>query len=209
MKRLLILTVMASLLVATAVQAETITNVWGDIESGRLSYTRTSYDASYDMIEITLEDYVVGSAEMQSMQGTWSGVGGATLYMNLEHEGTFGWEPLTTNAYTLFTDTSHVNFESANGDDSDPWWSRVGVSSDFSSFAGSWFTTSDRLSPGEVLAVMYVSKGGHVSYDGKWGMQGITPSPEGGFSTIPEPSTLMLLACGLIGLLAYAWRRRK
>ena len=26
---------------------------------------------------------------------------------------------------------------------------------------------------------------------------------------VPEPSTLALLACGLIGLLAYAWRKRK
>lgn len=31
----------------------------------------------------------------------------------------------------------------------------------------------------------------------------------GGGSTIPEPSTLALLATGLFGLLAYAWRKRK
>ena len=29
------------------------------------------------------------------------------------------------------------------------------------------------------------------------------------FSAIPEPGTLMLLATGLIGLLCYAWRKRK
>jgi hypothetical protein len=28
-------------------------------------------------------------------------------------------------------------------------------------------------------------------------------------STVPEPSALVLLAAGLIGLLAYAWRKRK
>lgn len=28
-------------------------------------------------------------------------------------------------------------------------------------------------------------------------------------STIPEPSTSVMLACGLVGLLAYAWRKRK
>ena len=30
-----------------------------------------------------------------------------------------------------------------------------------------------------------------------------------GFSPVPEPGTLTLLAAGLIGLLAYAWRKRK
>jgi len=30
-----------------------------------------------------------------------------------------------------------------------------------------------------------------------------------GVATIPEPSTLALLAGGLVGLLAYAWRKRK
>ena len=30
-----------------------------------------------------------------------------------------------------------------------------------------------------------------------------------GFSPVPEPGTLTLLAAGLIGLIAYAWRKRK
>jgi len=30
-----------------------------------------------------------------------------------------------------------------------------------------------------------------------------------GFTVVPEPSTLVLLAAGLLGLLCYAWRRRR
>jgi len=47
---------------------------------------------------------------------------------------------------------------------------------------------------------------GSTSYD----FPGLIYNPKVSYlNAIPEPSTLSLLACGLIGLLAYAWRKRR
>ena len=55
-----------------------------------------------------------------------------------------------------------------------------------------------------------------VSADPWWGdiscrvaVASTTPGLTVNASTVPEPSTLALLATGLLGLLAYAWRKRK
>ena len=75
---------------------------------------------------------------------------------------------------------------------------------------GAWFTTGAALVPTQTLAQMFVTTGANVSFAGKLGYTG-----GGGtawpvtISVIPEPGTLVLLAAGLLGLVCYAWRKRK
>jgi len=47
----------------------------------------------------------------------------------------------------------------------------------------------------------WVGSGDHIGYNGIGDSVNV--------SRVPEPSTLALLGCGLFGLLAYAWRKRK
>ncbi|MBU4273300.1 MAG: PEP-CTERM sorting domain-containing protein [Planctomycetes bacterium] len=42
-----------------------------------------------------------------------------------------------------------------------------------------------------------------------WGADARTSIDAVSITTIPEPSALALLATGLVGLLCYAWRKRK
>jgi len=80
---------------------------------------------------------------------------------------------------------------------------------------GSWFTEGTPLSMNAgtgltYLGAMFVPTGGSVSYLGKIGY-----TAGGGrvfnvtIGEVPEPSTLVLLGMGLMGLVCYAWRKRK
>jgi len=106
----------------------------------------------------------------------------------------------------------------------------------YPSFAGSWYTNQStgpdaRLYPSEppanvgafdntLLAKIFVTTNDGLNFAGTpgWGGWGFANSvnlhgnfaiPAGGGPTTPEPSTLLLAASGLIGLLCYAWRKRR
>lgn len=77
---------------------------------------------------------------------------------------------------------------------------------------GTWYSTANKVI-GSTFATIYTT-GAAPTYSGKVaiGYQGTTFTGDGNIVTIvpvPEPSTIALLGCGLFGLLAYAWRKRK
>jgi len=90
----------------------------------------------------------------------------------------------------------------------------------YSQFSGSWDTQGSALiDVGGKFATMYVTHGAEVTFQGHWGNPGSYTSGgwgftasknlSGGFSTVPEPATLALLGSSLVGLVCYAWRKRR
>ena len=65
-------------------------------------------------------------------------------------------------------------------------------------FSLSWDSVGRDLSQAVTIAI---GAGGNVQY--------VLDSVSLSSAVIPEPGAFMLLATGLIGLLAYAWRRRR
>jgi len=101
------------------------------------------------------------------------------------------------------------------GPDPNPWWDPTGGDDG----NGAWTDHQGYAFDNTLLGKFYVSKAttwtaGQTVFSGI----GAYCLPVGGGAVsgdatnvviVPEPSTLALLGCGLFGLLAYAWRKRK
>ena len=73
--------------------------------------------------------------------------------------------------------------------------------------------SGDKTSVGTMTLATDPSAWNQLTIRQNWGNTAVTFHPEAKLdnitiSQVPEPSTLALLGCGLVGLLAYAWRKR-
>ncbi len=205
MKRILILSlciVLSSALVANAAML--------------VSSTRTSYDANLDKIDFHITGLTGAQAGdfINAISGTWTGIGG-TINLSTSALGWKGATGLNSSFKAPAAPLSFVNFNSNAGD-----LARVGSGSAYSSFGGSWFTTEPAvwLQPVDpdlgdgfdqtLLASMYITKGANVGFAGEGSMAVAGQVFPVAFAS-PEPGTLALLITGALGLLVFAWKKRK
>lgn len=213
-----------TLLLATCIIALGATSAWADLIS--VDTARSSYDA-YDKLVISIGEFdgVSSSSLISAFEGEFTATSteGIRLSSSTDTSGTAAWYKYTLNNFAGIMETlgtssdyfsSYANLDSTTGglsDGSD--LSRAGSDAThmYTSFTGSWFTTepSSFLGESDVIAVLYVLPGTNVSFSGAAYVAGDKEYGISFSTAVPEPSTLVLLACGLFGLLAYAWRKRR
>jgi hypothetical protein len=233
MKRLLFLAAFTVLIGPTVTQADEF-NV-GKV-SISVTANRTSYDSAYDKVVLKIDGWttdlpLASDFRLAEIAGTWTAGAGGGIHLT----GTSSnWSSRTLNDYDA-QDTddswSKQSWVDMSSKSSSPAASYTGTLPDVTSFTEGFRMTLDTqpyyaLGPTDytddgfdntLLGVFYVTKAtqwlpddtvcsGTCSF-----AHAASGSAIGQLSVviIPEPSTLVLLASGLFGLLAYAWRKRK
>jgi hypothetical protein len=222
-----------------------ITDTGDGSTPGTLSVTRTNnVSPGWDEIDLHFASWTVAQSGnptfIEIVYGTWTGVGGNLGVSSL---GGSDWVPRTTDYNSSTPLESFVNLEStATPIPNQPDFARgAGSAGSYASFTGSWFTQGlpggtqqdwqgrclgpyDMSPPGlpyddqfdeTLLAKIYVTSGGEVTFDGSFGAAYNDEPPPAlayvpvRFSTaVPEPSVLDLLATGLIAAAICVWRKR-
>lgn len=206
---------------AAAAQAGTVTTTY----TGGVGITTTvdTTNTTYDILTLTIasiSNSTSSTDKVTQITGQWTVTGSTGFYITGPDDGVAN---TLTGAGKLGT---WINFNvdtSTMLDGSTPAFvTSTATANVYSAFGDSWLTsaTSKYLAVGKTLAVLYVTKNwteiDFTNYNTDnpskiytVGLASSNPETITITQIVPEPSTLALLGCGLMGLLAYAWRKRK
>jgi hypothetical protein len=201
--------------------------------------------SGFDELQVMLDSFTgpAAGSQMVDMQGTWS-ITGSPGFELVSDAAVAAYDAAnsTTNTWGSYTLAPGIPAAPGTGygqsttlvsrlgfDDALPCqacWTRSGSGELFSSFTGVWYSLPGSfLSPGELLADLYVPTGWQPSASNVLMFQGALGFTYGYGTTenaqlntfvsdppdppTPEPTTLVLLVgTGLVSLLAFAWRKR-
>ena len=222
MKRVLILSaciVMSSALIARAGVMPFGTFTKGG-ESVAVNYTRTAQTGPLTGLDlVTLSVHSIDGAGSSSINGMVSAGVGNPTFTGLNGSYMYICDPgpvYIYNSLPAFTAPgSYINFDSVSGafagtlkSGAPVFAATVGAVHGYSEWSAGVFTTGAGLGVGGTLAAIYVPNNGDFQLVGGLSLQDGNVLTGSG-ATVPEPTTLALLATGLVGLLAYAWRKRR
>ena len=203
----------------------------GTTTSGNIvvSYTWDDGNAAYDVIDIYLSKLTGAAEGSQSVgiEGAWRSIGGSFfVYEGDASSSTF--KKHVSDYYGFSEAESWVNFfYNSSGE----WARDGGATANSTLLQGAWYNGADSalnwaIGAGDTdeddiaenqIAHLAVTKGTtEITFGGgpndKIGYTyggGTTEVTMFSVAKIPEPSSLVLLTCGLVGLLACAWRKRR